>query len=393
MTPERQKRIDALQQRMQALQLNLTIIAKPENIFYYSGFNPILNSHKSYVVVPAEGEPTLLVHSLRGDHAREEAWLGHIAFHGKWGDKQPLDQDPAGAIAKIARRQPGANVRRIGLELEFLPFAQARALAAALGEPETVDLSGYFNSSRLIKDRDEINLLRKSARLADRAMEAMIDALGQGASEAEACTEGQYRMRLMWQTEFPDHEISGFGGQEGGIIDALNCWILTGPRISYGCDCPTSRRPAHGELVLPMVWAKLGGYHAENERSLYVGELDEFKRRTYDAMLRAREAVFRTIRPGIAFEDLYLAAAQVFEAAGFGGILPGRVGHGIGLSAHEYPSLQEGNRIKLQPGMAFTVEPGLMSAEWGGVRHADTVLVTETGYESLTRSDRGWLKI
>jgi Xaa-Pro dipeptidase len=83
-------------------------------------------------------------------------------------------------------------------------------------------------------------------------MVTMIDALRHGVSEAEASTEGQYAMRILWREKYPDREICGFGSSEGGTIDALHCWYLSGGRISYGCDCPTSYRPQNGDLVLPM---------------------------------------------------------------------------------------------------------------------------------------------
>ena len=94
------------------------------------------------------------------------------------------------------------------------------------------------------------------------------------------------------------------------------------------------------------------------------------------------------LRPGTIFEDLYFAAMKEYEDAGFGSILPGRCGHGMGLSTHEFPSVTKGNKAPLAPGMILTVEPGLMSAELGAVRNSDTVLITEDGFEFLTNSPR-----
>jgi Xaa-Pro aminopeptidase len=134
-----------------------------------------------------------------------------------------------------------------------------------------------------------------------------------------------------------------------------------------------------------MSWGRIGGYAAEIERSVIVGGVDAMKEKAYDAMLAARQAVFALLRPGAVFEELYKAAMHQFEQAGFGSILPGRCGHGIGLSTHEFPSLATGNQIRLRPGMVFTVEPGLMTKALGGVRHSDTVLITGDGYELLTK--------
>ena len=110
-------------------------------------------------------------------------------------------------------------------------------------------------------------------------------------------------------------------------------------------------------------------------------------------MLRARESIFKILKPGVLFKDLYQAAAQVYIDAGFKKDLPGRVGHGVGCSAHEFPSLAPNNLIPLQPGMVITVEPGLMNKAWGGVRHSDTVLITESGYELLTKLNNGKISI
>jgi Xaa-Pro aminopeptidase len=144
---------------------------------------------------------------------------------------------------------------------------------------------------------------------------------------------------------------------------------------------------------MPMSWARVSGYNVENERTVIVGGLDEMHQRAYDAMLRARQQIFKQLHPGAIFEDLYFSAMREYEDAGFGSILPGRCGHGMGLSSHEFPSVTKGNKASLQPGMVLTVEPGLMSAELGATRNSDTVLITENGFEFLTNSPRNQIVI
>ena len=387
------RRVEGLRSAMTAAGADLAVIAKPENVFYLSRFNPILNSHPVFFVVPASGEGALLVHSLRASHARKECAVSNVQLYGKWGQNVGLAMDPVDAIREIVRAGQAAGPKRVAIEESYLSVSLHHRLVQALGAPETTDISAAVDRLKVVKDELELGLVRKAGVLADRAMETMIDQLGRGASEAETSTEGQYAMRRLWQERFGDEEVSGFGSSEGGILDALQCWCLTGGRIAYGCDCPTPIVPANGDLVLPMAWAKIGGYHVESERTLYVDAMDDFKTRVYSAVLAARERILGMIGPGVAFEDLYAAGARVIEDAGLGEYLPGRMGHGIGLSAHEFPSVQKGNTMRLEPGMVFTVEPGLMAEPWGGVRHSDTVIVSESGCELATRTDRGMLRI
>lgn len=373
-------RIAALKETMEKKGVDAAILARPENVFYYSAFNPILISHPAYVLVPLKGEPCLLVHSIRHDHARQEGAIDNVALFGKWGANKALAADPFGAIKAIL----GDASLRLGIEGDYASVNWMRDLGQALLIGECVDLSHDIAMQKIVKDAWEIACCRKSGALVDAGVERAIAALDAGATEAEACTEGQYRMRKMWHERFQDEEVSGFGSSENAQIDSLVVWSMANERIAFGCDCPRAYVPEKGDLVLPMAWARIAGYAVENERTVIVGEVSGTRAKAYDAMLKARERIFERLRPGETFESLYLAAMDEYGKAGFGDILPGRCGHGMGLSTHEYPSVAKGNTIPLCPGMIFTVEPGLMTAAWGGVRHSDTVLITETGYESLT---------
>lgn len=382
------RRLNVMQEYMQENRLDTVILYKPENVFYFSNFNPVLNSMPVFMIIPASGESTLLVPCLRYAHALEEGAADRVVCFGKWGSAPSIAMDPADAIAKIV---PGVP-KRIGLELDSMDVSRYRAVCGRLSVEETISVSESISKMKIRKDEYEISRIRRSAFLVDAGVEKAIACLRDGACEAEACTEGQYVMRKHWQEKFPDSEICGFGTSEGGMTDSLQMWCLSNERIAYGCDCSRSYVPQDGDVVLPMAWAKVDGYHAENERILSCGELQGTRRCAVDAILEARRAVFDLLRPGTAFCDLYQTAMQIFREYGFGDILPGRIGHGVGNSAHEFPSVSGENHLLLEAGMVITVEPGLMDASWGGARHSDTVLITKDGYERLTKLDNGRLK-
>lgn len=384
-----QKRLSKLKEKMSQGGIDAVILQKPENVFYFSNFNPVINSHPAMMVIPLESEPYLLVHAIRCDHAREEGAISNIQLYGKWGGHRSLAMKPEDAVAMLVK----GRHQRIGLELDHINTDLYHALSDVLQAESVVSVSEMVNMLKIVKDDYEIRQIRNAARLVDTGVSTAIEYLKQGYSEAEASTEGQYAMRKLWHKCFRDSEVCGFGTSEGGMVDSLHVWCLSNGHIAYGCDCPRHYCPQPGDLTLPMAWAKVNGYHAENERTIIIGELDSFKRNAYDAMLRARDSVFRILKPGTRFEELYAAAAQVYSDHGFGAILPGRIGHGVGCSAHEFPSLAKGNQIPLQPGMVITIEPGLMDKAWGGVRHSDTVLVTENGYEPLTKYEMGEISI
>ncbi|MBS6377009.1 MAG: aminopeptidase P family protein [Clostridium sp.] len=383
------RRISCLKEYMIQQGIDTVILQKPENVFYYSNFNPVLNSHPTIMIIELSSEPYLLVHAIRCDHAKEEGAVEQVRLYGKWGSNETLAMRPEEAIGMLANVRGG----RLGIESDCISVEFMKQLEKVLQPKEMLSVSQAINMMKIVKDEYEIGKIRRAAKLVDVGVGTCIEYLKQGYSEAEASTEGQYAMRRIWHEQFKNEEVCGFGTSEGGMVDSLHVWCLSGPHIAYGCDCPKHYYPRPGDLTLPMAWAKVSGYHAENERTIIIDSLDSFKQNAYDSMLKARESIFKILKPGTSFEELYEAAATVYTEHGFGSILPGRVGHGVGCSAHEFPSLAKGNKIQLQPGMVLTVEPGLMDREWGGVRHSDTVLVTESGYEFLTCLERETIQI
>ncbi|MCI9121958.1 MAG: aminopeptidase P family protein [Oscillibacter sp.] len=378
-----QQRIQKMRAAMQRKGVDVTIMTRPENVFYFSNFNPIIISHVPYFIITGD-DAFLLVHCIRHDHAVNEGAVDKVLCYGKWGATQAIAMDSVDAMRELL----GGGELTVGVEGDYASMNFLEQLRSKLQVKAFIDISQDAINLRLIKDPHEIKMCRISGELVDLGVTRAIEALESGASEAQAATEGQYAMRRLWHEKYQQYEVSGFSNSETADIDTFVVWCMSNERLNYGCDCPTGYVPMPGDLTMPMSWARIGGYNVENERTVIVGYVNEERTRAYDAMLRARDNIFRMLRPGAIFEDLYFTAMKEYEDAGFGSILPGRCGHGMGLSTHEFPSVTKGNQAALEPGMILTVEPGLMSAQLGAVRNSDTVLITENGFEFLTNSPR-----
>jgi Xaa-Pro dipeptidase len=172
-------------------------------------------------------------------------------------------------------------------------------------------------------------------------------------------------------------------GMTGGAL------VLFGPDAAFPHGTTKPRALRAGDLVLVDGGGKLHGYTSDITRTGVFGAAPTARQRlVWDTVRRAQEAGFAAVRPGVEAQAVDAAARAVIDAAGFG---PGytlfthRLGHGIGMEGHEWPYLVRGNTLKLQPGMTFSIEPGIYVPGEGGVRHEDIVVVTETGAENLTR--------
>lgn len=386
------RRIERLRQAMRDAQIDALVCLKPQNTFYLSGFNPIIYSHPVVAILPVDGEPVLLVHALRDDHARQEAWVTEIRLFGAWSTKQTMGPDWLAALHRIltAYRLDEAT---LGIEGDFLPTAIMHRMKDRLPQAGFADASALLMEARTIKDQDEVEAIRMAAQIADVGMDAALRAVAERRSEREISVRAMEAMNLYWLDRLADVEVADFGTLEGGVHNGLWCYCLVGDRVALNCDNPTLRTPREGELVLVVIWTTVNGLHAENERTVAVGTLDPARQRAFEAVLEIRAETQEVLRPGTVCADVYHTARRAYERLGYSRYLPGRIGHGMGLGPHEEPSLGPLDHTVLRPGMVVTFEPNLRIPEWGGLQHSDTVLITETGFEFLTHTRRDLVRV
>ena len=227
--------------------------------------------------------------------------------------------------------------------------------------------SRWLRDLRMVKDADEVELLRAAALAADRVVTAISAGRLIGRTEADVARE--VRERLVAE----GHEAAQFA------------IVASGPNSASPHHDASERVIAAGEPIVLDIGGTLGGYGSDTTRTLWVTGGDESRgpddrfRALYDVLQRAHAAATAAVRPGVACEGIDAAARDVIDAAGYGEAFFHRTGHGIGLEGHEDPYMVAGNALPLEPGMAFSIEPGIYLPGVYGARIEDIVVCGDDG--------------
>jgi Xaa-Pro aminopeptidase len=169
---------------------------------------------------------------------------------------------------------------------------------------------------------------------------------------------------------------------------AFDTIVATGVRSALPHAQPGSAKLASGDLVVVDMGAMQDGYASDMTRMLFVGQPDAKAKRMYRAVLEAQLAAIAAVRPGITAMHVDRAARRVLKTEGLDRAFTHSTGHGLGLEIHEPPRLGRKEKVRLEPGMAITIEPGVYLEGVGGVRIEDTVVVTQSGCEILTPTSK-----
>ncbi len=259
---------------------------------------------------------------------------------------------------------------RLGVEVDRLRLLEARFLEAALPQAQLVDNNPVM-AMRMIKDADEIDRMRKAVAIAEAGLSAALPLIKIGMTERELSAE------IGLQTGRAGSEIPG------------NPMVAAGPNAANPHASVSDQPLQAGDLLVIDFGAGSGGYFADLTRTFAVGEPPAEWARIHQVTLEANAAGRAAAKPGIPAGEVDRAARAVIETAGYGPYFTHRTGHGLGSEPHEEPYIYAENPRLLEPGMVFTVEPGIYLPNRAGARVEDDVVITETGAESLSSMERG----
>jgi Xaa-Pro aminopeptidase len=229
---------------------------------------------------------------------------------------------------------------------------------------------------RLIKDQDELGLMKQAARLGVDLFHELLPKLEPGLPETTvaALLEQSARTR----------------GAEGMSFETI---VASGPRSAFPHGRATAQRlPRKGFLTLDF-GVILKGYCSDMTRTVFLGQPTRRERFTYDSVLEAQQAAVKAVKPGVSCGDVDEAARSVLRKAGLAEYFTHSTGHGVGLEIHEAPRIARDQSQFLLPGMVVTIEPGVYIAGHFGVRIEDMVVVTRNGGQVLTPASTGWTQL
>lgn len=233
------------------------------------------------------------------------------------------------------------------------------------------DISAIIDQMRVVKEQDEIDKMIVAGELADEALQIGIDSLVEGITEQEVAAIIDMEMKKRGVSEM-----------------SFSTLVLFGDHAASPHGNPGERQLKQNEFVLFDLGVIYNGYASDVTRTIAFGEISEKEEEVYEVVLEAQRTAQEAVKPGMRAGELDQIARQVIADAGYGKYFNHRLGHGIGKTAHEFPSIHGSNETILEPGMCFSIEPGIYVPGEVGVRIEDCVYVTEDGCEPFTLMDK-----
>jgi Xaa-Pro dipeptidase len=346
-------------------------------IQYFTGFWFLSNERPVVFAQNLGGEEALFVPEFEVERARAESGFERIESYPEY----PGLEHPMRILARVLAELGISG--SIGADQDGYPGIlgyQGPPLGEVTGAVVS-SLADAIEHMMARKSERELDLIRESGRWCAHAHRLLQEYTRPGATEAEVSLHAGHDATLAMLEELGE----SFGGRLGSADG-----VKAGYRGQIGARSAWAHAIAHnvefqpGDVLVSETGAPVWGYNAELERAMVIGSPTDAMRRLFDHTVAAQRVAFDALRPGVTCADVDRAVLRYFEENDLLSYWRQHTGHAIGLRNHEAPFLDVGDATPVEPGMVFTIEPGLYDAAIGGFRHSDTVAVTDDGIEILT---------
>ncbi|BFH64838.1 M24 family metallopeptidase [Paenibacillus azoreducens] len=350
------QRIDQLMLSMIEKGLDGLLVTDPKHVYYLTGFASDPHERFLGLLLERGEEPVLITPALDAEAAHAASSVQNIVTHS--------DTDNP---YQVLKQQFKGSIGTLGIEKEQLTVARYEELTAVVSAKQYSDIGPLLRSMRVNKSPEEVKRMQHAIHLIEEVLRQGLKSVKAGVTEIEIVAELEYLMKKL--------------GAEGPSFDTM---VLSGPKTALPHGAPGDRKIQHGDLLMFDMGVYANGYASDITRTFAVGEISSELKSIYNAVLEANLQGIQAIKPGVTLASVDQAARNAIEKAGYGPYFLHRLGHGLGIDVHEYPSVHGNNSDLVQSGMIFTVEPGVYVAGLGGVRIEDDIFVTDNGVEVLT---------
>jgi Xaa-Pro dipeptidase len=355
------RRADRLRQELITRKLDLFIAAPSTNFQYLTGYNPGRSERLIALFLPAKGAPVVVCPSFEVERLKRNTPVADVRGWDEQDDPWKLARKVLGELKPLHRRG------EIALEQTF-DYASFLQLDKAGGSDWRVTSAQPINERlRVIKYPEEIALIRQAIANTQDSIAATFAALAPGMTEREVADRLTQEMKTR-------------GAPGGGLVQF-------GPSSALPHGGPGGSKLERETVVLIDAGSQVGGYSSDITRTIWWGDQpsEEFKK-VFNTVHDAQTAAMQFGKPfTVMCQEMDRTARKVIGDAGYGQFFTHRLGHGLGMDGHETPWLVEGSETRLEPGMVFTIEPGIYQPGKFGVRIEDDCWMTENGIEVLSQ--------
>ena len=353
------ERVEGLVAQFNDQELDGVLISAPENRRYLSGFS----GSAGYLLI-TKAKAVLVTDSRYTEQATNQSpYFDVRQVRGGWG--------------WLIDELKDSGVKKVGFESQDMTVASYNNLIdaikgdSALGDVSFVPAPGLAENQRIIKDREELQMLQLAIDAADKAMDQVTPVITPGMTEKE----------VAWRLETAMRDF-------GADTISFDTIVAAGPNGAMAHHQPTDYVIKQNDPIVIDMGAKVAGYCSDLSRSIAVGEPDETFNKISDTVLGAQLTAINAVKVGMTGEETDNLSREVIAQAGYGDNFGHSLGHGVGLELHENPGVGPGSPDVLELNTVFTVEPGIYLSGWGGIRIEDIVILREDGAVPLSKAKK-----
>lgn len=356
-------RIDQLLEKIKSYQMDSILITSPANVYYVSNYYTDPHERVIGVYLNPKHDPLLILPAMEASDAKAAGWTYDIVGY--------YDQENPWSLFLDYLKKHGNLPQSLGLEHDQITLERYHEISNILPHTQFLDAKELLASLRNIKNKKEYALLKQAAALADLGVEIGIKSIKEGITEVEIIATIEYELK-----------------KQGIMGMSFSTMTLSGTKTASPHGTPGSKKIEKGDLVMFDLGVIYEGYCSDITRTVAFHSISKEQEKIYNTVLAAQQKAIAASQIGTAVGEIDKAARKHIEAAGYGEYFNHRIGHGLGIETHEYPSMHGNNKLSLQAGMCYTIEPGIYVPNVGGVRIEDMIFTTDKGAEVLTKSPK-----